>query len=138
MPIENIPFSNGGGIYRPYLLVKITNPHTNLHYFTFGIVDTGADECAIPAAFASLLGHNLCAVTSKTIHTGNGDTAAYPHMTRFDIFHPVTGGHIYTADDTPVDFMPNLNVTLLGASNFLSKFVLTINYPQQMFSIKHP
>jgi len=25
----------------------------------YGLIDTGADECAFPASFATLLGHNL-------------------------------------------------------------------------------
>jgi hypothetical protein len=41
-------------------------------------------------------------------------------------------------ENTPVDFLPNLNVVLLGASNFLSQFILTIDYPNKKFSIKYP
>ncbi|MDO8785082.1 MAG: hypothetical protein Q7J12_02585 [Syntrophales bacterium] len=139
MPIENFPFSTyGGGVDRPYLLVRITNPHTGLHYITYGVIDTGADECAIPALFAPIIGHNIHAVIPKEIQTGNGNTCAYPHMTKFEIFHPDTGEIIYTTEDTPVDFMPNLHVTLLGVKNFLGKFILNINYPKRTFSIKYP
>ena len=139
MPIENFPFSGrGGGIHRPYLLVKIINPHTGRHYITYGIIDTGADECAIPASYALLLGHKLNTVSPRVIQTGNGDTYAYSHLTKFEILHPITGNVIYTTEDTPVDFMPNLHVTLLGVTNFLSKFILTVNYPQKTFSIKYP
>jgi hypothetical protein len=43
-----------------------------------------------------------------------------------------------TIDKTLIDFMPNLYVVLLGVKSFLSKFILTINYPSQKFSIQWP
>jgi predicted aspartyl protease len=100
-----------------------------------GLIDTGADECAIPASYAPILGHNLQAGQTKYIETGNGETAAYSHVTEFEIHHPETGEHLYTVKQTPVDFMPNLQVVLLGVNNFLSRFVLTIDYPKKIFSI---
>lgn len=139
MPIRDCPFTNcGNDIYRPILPVRIINPHTLKGYKTFGLIDTGADDCAIPAAYAPLLGHNLQAGQPKLISTGNGETIAYAHTTRFQIYHPSTGEHLYTMDDTPIDFMPNLHVVLLGVNSFLSQFVLTINYPQNSFSIIYP
>jgi hypothetical protein len=84
------------------------------------------------------LGHNLQAGKQKIISTGNGETLAYAHTIRFEIFHPSTGELLYTIDDTPIDFMPNLHVVLLGVNSFLSRFVLTIDYPQKSFSILYP
>lgn len=137
MPIRDCPFSYcGSGISRPILPVRIVNPHTGKSYRTHGIVDTGADECAIPAAIAPILGHDLLAGKSKFIRTGNGVTAAYSHTTKFEIFHPESGELLYPALDTPVDYMPNLHVALLGANNFLSRFVLIVDYPRQCFSIR--
>jgi len=34
--------------------------------------------------------------------------------------------------------MPNLGIVLLGVNNFLGNFVLNIDYPQKVFSIKYP
>jgi predicted aspartyl protease len=51
----------------------------------YALIDTGADECAFPASFAPLLGHNLQAGQSKKISTGNGITMAYGHITRIEI-----------------------------------------------------
>jgi hypothetical protein len=60
MPLKDCPFSklSDADIPRPILPIKIINPHTALSYATFGIIDTGADECAVPI----LLGVNsfLC------------------------------------------------------------------------------
>ncbi len=50
MPIKDCPFTDfKSGIYRPYLVLKIVNPHTNKSIKTFGLIDTGADECAVPS-----------------------------------------------------------------------------------------
>ena len=56
-----IPFTkfNDNDIARPWLPVTIHNPHTKLSIKVYGLIDTGADECAIPAEYAPLLGHNL-------------------------------------------------------------------------------
>lgn len=140
MPIRDCPFIqlNPQDIPRPILPIRIVNPHTGNEFSTYGIIDTGADECAIPASIASILGHNLQTGTTKYINTGNGVTTAYAHTTIFEIFHPVTGELAYTIPDTPIDFLPNLHVVLVGVNSFLSKFILEIDYPRQVFSIKYP
>lgn len=139
MPIKNCPFTLcSGNIYRPILNIRIINPHSGKSYRTYGIIDTGADECAIPASYAYLLGHNLQAGQIKRIRTGNGETVAYAHTTKFEVFHPKTGKLLYTVEDTSIDFLPNLHVVLLGVNSFLNKFILTIDYPRKVFSIKYP
>lgn len=137
--LSRVPFTiiNGGGSY-PLLKITIVNPATNLSVSTYGLIDTGADECAIPAGFARALGHNLQAGTTKTIQTGNGATTAYAHTSTIQIHDQVTNAVAHTILHTPVDFMPNLNVVLLGVRNFLGTFVLTVDYPQQEFSIVRP
>ncbi len=139
MPIDNCPFTCFNNIvYRPVLSVRIINPHTKRSFKTYGIIDTVADECAIPAVYAFLLGHNLQDGETRTKGTGNGETIAYIHTTRFDIYHPVSGEFLYTIDDTPIDFMPNLSIVLLGVNSFFSRFILKIDYPDKSFSIKYP
>ncbi len=141
MPITSYPFRalKPGDIRRAMLPVRIHNPATGHHLQSWGIVDTGADDCALPASFAPLLGHNLAAGTPKQVNTGNGITNAYAHTTRIEILDINTASRVvYTIHDTPIDFMINLPVVLLGVNNFLSHFVLTINYPQKQFSIQSP
>lgn len=141
MPINNCPFTkfsakNGPPIYRAVLFIKIINPHTGLHFSTYGIIDTGADECAVPAPIAKTIGHNLKAGTTRTNITGNGETTSYKHTTVIEMYHPKTGALMYRVKDTPIDYMPKLPVVLLGVNNFLSGFNLNINYPKRIFSIK--
>ena len=77
MPLTDCPFFLwADGIYRPTLQIRIINPHTGLNLRAYGIIDTGADECAVPASYADLLGHNLQAGSQKMAATGNGQTIA--------------------------------------------------------------
>ena len=133
MPIRNYPFSiiRPGDIARPYLPVTIINPDTNKQVSVYALIDTGADECAFPASFAPIIGHNLQAGQPKRVSTGNGITIAYGHTTRISIEE-------FSTQDVLVDFMPNLNIPLLGVRSFLSNFILTIDYPSKVFSLLLP
>jgi len=97
-----------------------------------GLIDTGADECALPARYATILGHNLEAGHTKEINTGNGVTTAYSHTVKIEI------GDFVIIQDTLIDFMPNLHTPLLGVKSFLSNFILTVNYPEKIFSLQQP
>ena len=133
MPIRNYPFSviRPGDIARPFLPVTIANPETHKEIRVYALIDTGADECAIPASFAPLLGHNLQAGQLKRISTGNGITIAYSHTTRIIVEE-------FSTQDVLVDFMPNLSIPLLGVRSFLSNFILTVDYPNKQFSLNLP
>jgi Retroviral aspartyl protease. len=118
-----------GGVARPILPVIISNPTTCQELRTFALIDTGADDCAFPASYALLTGHNLLAGNQKEIGTGNGKTNAYAHTVSLEI-------NGYKIDNILIDFMPNLHIGLLGVQNFLKRFILTIDYPGQNFSLK--
>ena len=130
MLVENHPFiiTNPGDIARPYLPISIINPENEMTINVYALIDTGADECAVPASFASALGHNLQAGSQKEINTGNGITIAYSHTVCLKAYD-------FSTENVLVDFMPNLYIPLLGVKNFLSEFVLKIDYPEKVFSI---
>ncbi len=69
MPITNYPFTCIGSIYRPMLPIKIHNPSTGKSFQTWGLIDTGADESAMPAGLAEPLGHELLAGITKPMRT---------------------------------------------------------------------
>ncbi len=140
MPIHNIPFTRFGNAAgsHPRLLVKIINSDTGLSMFTFGIIDTIADECAVPEFVATKTGHNLKKGNKKFIGTAGGLTPAYSHTTRFELYHPVTGKHMHALTETPVDYVEGLHCVLLGVKNFLDRFVLHIDYPKKTFSVRFP
>ena len=50
------------------------------------------------------------------------------------IVNPMTGKEVKILG--LIDFMPNLSVPLLGVRNFLSHFKLTVDYPNQKFSLR--
>jgi len=131
MAVIEVPFTKFSpqDLPRPWLPVIIKNPHTNQSVKVYGLIDTGADECAIPAYYAPIIGHNLQAGTQKSISTGNGITTAYAHTLCFET-------HGICIDNVLIDFMPNLNIVLLGTKSFLSNFVLTIDYKRSVFSLK--
>ena len=133
MPVRDYPFTvtRPGDVPRPYLPVTIVNPAINKRLSVFALIDTGADECAFPASFAPVLGHDLQAGQQKKISTGNGTTIAYGHTTRLEI----SG---FETHEVVVDFMPNLFIPLLGVKSFLANFVLTVNYPKRTFSRRLP
>lgn len=130
MPVRNYPFTiiRPGDVARPYLPITVKNPDTNKQIQVYALIDTGADECAFPASFASLLGHNLLAGQQKKISTGNGITIAYSHIACIIIDK-------FSTEDVLIDFMPNLYIPLLGVKSFLSNFILTIDYPNKIFSL---
>lgn len=131
MSLRDIPFTQigSGASPKPWLPVIIINPHTGKTIPTYGLIDTGADECALPASYAEVLGHNLQKGTPKEISTGNGVTIAYSHTVSIEIDD-------FRTEDVLIDFMPNLSVPLLGVRSFLSKFILMINYKSQVFSLQ--
>ena len=133
MPLRNYPFTiiRPGDLARPYLPVTIVNPDNDRQIKVYALIDTGADECAFPASFASLLGHQLHSGKAKKISTGNGITIAYSHINRI-----VIAG--FSTQDVLIDFMPNLNIPLLGVRSFLSNFILTVDYPNEIFSLLLP
>lgn len=130
MNLKNIPFTaiRKGDIPRPFLPVIITNPENGLSTQTIGLVDTGADECAIPADFAEILGHDLHKGRKKTIETAGGAATGYTHTVSLNI-----GG--YEIKHALIDFMIGLSVPLLGVRSFLKNFELNINYPKKTFSL---
>lgn len=130
MDIKNAPFRKLGplDIARPWLPVTVINPHTNKKLLVLGLIDTGADECAFPAQLAVILGHDLQSGCMREIGTGNGKTVAYSHTIRLDV-------NGFSFPEILIDFLPNLHVPLLGVRSFLSNFVLTIDYPREIFSL---
>jgi predicted aspartyl protease len=130
MLVKNYPFitTRPGDIARPYLPITIVNPENRKEMNVYALVDTGADECALPASFASPLGHNLQSGPQKRIRTGNGITIAYAHTVCIKAFD-------FSTENVLIDFMPNLHIPLLGIRSFLNKFTLIIDYPNKVFSI---
>ncbi|MBD3242581.1 MAG: hypothetical protein GF331_18470 [Chitinivibrionales bacterium] len=133
MPTHTFPFviPYPGEPARPYVPVKITNPSTGRSIETYALVDTGADECALPASFATLLDHDLKKGERKEIRTGNGAAVAYGHTTTIEMLGFSTG-------EAAIDYMPNLVTPLLGVRSFLAHFVVVLDYPGKTVAFEMP
>jgi predicted aspartyl protease len=131
MPLKNIPFTKvcPQDTPRPWLFVDIVNPRAKKKIRFLGLIDTGAHDCTLPADYASLLGFDLKAGAKKKIITGNGTATAYSHEAAIEVGD-------YRIRNVLVDFAPHLNVVLLGTNGFLTRFVLTVDYPRKVFSLK--
>jgi len=143
MPIKDYPFTSIAGQARPMLWIRVINPKTKPGFITLAIVDTGADDYVFPAAIAAQLGHDLKSVAPKEIKTASGRAYAYPHTSHVDILQTLPNGMfgnkvLHTIPATPIDFIEGCDSFLLGKKNFLSNFILTIDYPRQCFSIRKP
>ncbi|MGA2916569.1 MAG: hypothetical protein ABSE89_11140 [Sedimentisphaerales bacterium] len=145
MPINNFPFLkiSPDSIRRPILIVKIVNPQTGLMIDSMGVIDTGADACAVPAGYAKILGYDLKKGMPKPVGTGAGLTTAYSHICRLEVYNTKSVFErnpevIYTTSEVQIDFMEKLPIVLLGVSDFLGQFFLGVDYPSQLFSVRQP
>jgi hypothetical protein len=138
MPIRNCPIiqfhSHDLHVKLP---ITIINPQTHKPYKTFGIIDTGASKCAVPALIAGILGYDTTNCKQEPVVTGSGQSYAYCLTTSMIIRHPINPDNnvIFTIDNVLINYMPNLNIVLLGIDEFLSNFVLKIDYPKRIFSL---
>ncbi len=144
MSIKDYPFTHITPDHlRPMLWVRLTNPATGLAVEALALVDTGADDRVFPAEIAETLGHKLTSVPAKKMATAGGITVAYPHTSKIQVLEMLPNGRagsriLYTIADTPIDFAKDCEMFLLGARKFLSKFVLTVDYPRGVFSLRKP
>lgn len=146
MPIQYYPFTPiAPDCSRPMLWIRVGNAHTDAHAIIVrALVDTGADECAFPASIAAQLGHHLRkGVARRTIRTASGKAKAFSHTSRVEVLAMRADGLpgtevLYTLPETPIDFIEGCESFLLGARNFLKPFLLEIDYPAEVFSIRKP
>jgi len=134
MPVEYRPFRKNGADpnAKPWLGIEIENPHTGKKIKCEGLIDTGATECCFPEHFASMLGHELLSGEKINLGTAGGATDAYMHSTMIHI----PG---FSTNRCKVSFVKGLKTPLLGIKSFLSNFfILTIDYPRKIFSLKLP
>ncbi len=138
MPVKNFPFRDigGHGKPRPYLYVNYINPHTGDSLSAWALIDTGADDCVLPAEFAEMLGHDLEAGTLTNIISANGASEAYRHTMKIEIPNQETGDSLFSTQETMITFIPGLKQPLLGTDSFLCHFRLTVDYPIEQFSLE--
>ena len=128
---------------KPFMPIEISTPaHIALPpQYAFGLADTGAAVCSIPAEFAPLLNHNLRRVKAASIQGAGSIVQGFPHTVRLRALAMGLNGKVNyaaTVFDTsaiPVHFVPGLPCVLIGVKDFLEYFVLTVDYTRQTFSL---
>jgi len=146
MPIKDYPLTQvAAGLARPMVWIRLFNPATKRAVIALALVDTGADDCVFPAKVAIQLGYKPKAVISQRIKTASGTVRVgiHKYRPRVDILEMRPDGMpgqkvLHTIRNTPINFITRCEDFLLGTRNFLSAFVVTINYPGQVFSIRKP
>jgi len=145
MPILDYPFQHIQGYTYPALPVRIVNPDSGVQFKTYGLIDTGADASIIPGYIAEFLDHNVRRGTPCGGSTGSGVETVYEHTCRIDILRINDDGTV--SDDVAIRIpergkyigvLEHCQFVLLGVSDFLHKYVLTIDYPRKVFSIRKP
>ena len=94
-----------------------------------GLIDTGADNVVIPGGLARIIGYDITSGRVSNTGTAGGSATAYEHIASLEIRGFRTG-------PIKVDIMPELQILLLGTKNFLSRFYLTIDYPNKKFRLR--
>lgn len=146
MPIRDYPFQAHPQIPipSPVLPIRIINPDNGKDYKTWGLIDTGAVQTAIPGHIAETIGHNINAVKSIPGYGADGALKIYQHSFTIEIFKMDANGIvdadsiIHTISRRRMGVIKDLPLVLLGVREFLKKFVLTVDYPQGRFSVKSP
>ncbi len=151
MPIINYPFTRLGpdSPFHPFLIIEVVNRQNGFSQQMPALIDTGADECTIPGFYAGKLGFALEKGKRKDIFTAGGESKAYGHRCTINIFarvgtieKPIVDYNnvVITIRNVFLDFASDLKslYALMGVENFLSEYILTIDYPRQVFSIRKP
>lgn len=139
MPIHNYHFTVVDGVSRPYLWIRITNPKdSNKHTRPIlAKVDPGTDISLFPSDVADEVGIDLTHAkkgkVTGVMKKGNASLSR-ARIEALDANHSLITGATQTID---VGFIEDGLLFLLGA-NFLKSFVLTIDYPNEVFSLTRP
>lgn len=145
MSVIDYPFFNIDGKPKPALPVQLINPANGFEFSTWALIDTGADATVIPAYIANQLYHDI---THKDVITdrfwGMGGTSmVYYHTFRLNIFKSNSDGivsnekaikarkRLYAVEKT-------LRTMVLGESDFLNRYIITIDYPKKILSLRKP
>ena len=131
---------------RPMLPVLIENPVDPARFYVYahGLIDTGSSYSAIPAEFAVPLGHGLKHVKPVSIRGAGSRATGYGHTVNLRVLDVLPNGrtdYVRTVIETGparFHFISGLPCVLLGVSDFLRGFVLTVDYPRHRFTLATP
>ena len=130
---------------QPYLPVRIINPNDPERTAILpGLVDSGSFRCRFPIDYANLIGLDVRKGRPDRGDSPGGTISGYLYTCSIDILEMDSKGKVNENSvvthipKTEFSFGENLPFALLGVEEFLTNFVLTIDYPRQVFSIQKP
>ncbi len=141
MPTKDFifPFIERGGVYRPYVPIKITNPIEKISTNQFGILDTGADSCVFPKIIADSTHHNLKADgVESDINQGVGSESVHiwKHTFIISLYSPDLKKIVWEGNKSLINCLDhNSTPPILGFSDFLSFFSIRFNYSKKIIEI---
>lgn len=138
-PLEGTAaFPQGRVALRPYLTATLTGP-SGEGVCCICLVDSGADECTFPAAFAKELGFKLDEMPREITNSSTGEGAIYYGDVRILVhFESRKGEHHDLEIQTRAGFMEGLNahgIGLLGQAGFFDRVPVLFNQPEGTFTV---
>lgn len=137
MKVE-MPFF-GDEVKRPIAVVNLINPHNGLEQKFRCILDTGADCSLFNSDITESLGHDLMSINaSQEVMSGisGKGLVMYIHTFIVQLLHPKYKTVLWESEEVKIKCNPANNVVpLLGSRDFLSNFVLTFDYANEITTI---
>ena len=142
MQIRNHPFTTLGQRDRPMLWVSISGSSgAKGTPPLLAKIDTGCDGCIFPLFIAKELGCDLSSAKKVSVETASTPTMAYRlDSMMIDVLKMWPDGLsgkelLCRILKVPIYFVKDAKQLILGAEGFLDRFVLTVDYPNRMFSL---
>jgi hypothetical protein len=138
LPSEAFP--NGSTAHRPVLLVELIAANGNT-FHCMAVVDSGADHCSFPLAFALALGLDPLQMKKQDSAGVGGTAVAHHENVKIKIGFTANGNNLSTEFEVYACFMASmdaLGIGLLGQSGFFDKYPTGFVHAQKIFSIDIP
>jgi hypothetical protein len=125
----------------PYLPVRLTNPITNASIIFWGLIDNGASSCILPQRHAENIGIVIEEGIPISGPTAAGECTGSLCSCCLEILAIDSCGEannaqtVITLPKGQFVFSLCAPIPLLGVKEFLKDYILTIDYPRQVFSI---
>ena len=130
------------GRKRPFVPVKITNPHTGLSNNFMCLLDTGADGCLFNyGTSVEALGHNLKGNgndVKESVQFGvdGNETPVWKHTFILELLSPNSLDVIWKSDEILIDCHESRKVpNILGTNDFLKHFTITFDYENDLATL---
>ena len=146
MPRQRYPFyrfqyPNGEltPAWRVYLPIRVTNPATKKSAILYGLADTGADDSLFPAELALRLEHKLKGAGVKsnvTCGIEQNAVTTYRHTFTVELLSPKGKRVVRAFKNLEIDCAESNPPVLLGASDFLRRFDMSIRYRLQELALR--